>query len=68
MTLKSLCAQAPTRRDSTSVLQQNCFEAHCRTGVLKGGKVEDTSTDIDYYNEFAIQMKVSTVKHVRQGK
>jgi len=34
------------------MLQQNCFEDTCRTGVLKGGKVEDMGADMDCYKEF----------------
>ena len=53
MTLKSLYAQAANpERLYVGLLQQNCFEKHCRTGVLVGGKVEDTSTDMNCYTEF----------------
>jgi hypothetical protein len=34
------------------LLQQNCFEKKCRTGVLAGGAVEDAPTDRDCYKEF----------------
>jgi hypothetical protein len=53
MTIKSLYSQAKNP-DSIFVglLQQNCFEDTCRTGVLKGGKVENTGKDMDCYEEF----------------
>ena len=53
MTLKSLYSQAAhPERLFVGLLQQNCFEKKCRTGVLVGGKVEDMSTDMDCYVEF----------------
>jgi len=53
MTIKSLYSQAQfPEKVFVGLLQQNCFETTCRTGVLKGGKVEDTSTDINCYTEF----------------
>lgn len=53
MTLKSLYAQAANpERLFVGLLQQNCFEKRCRTGVLKGGKVEDMDTDMNCYTEF----------------
>jgi Glycosyltransferase (GlcNAc) len=53
MTLKSLYSQAAhPERLYVALLQQNCFEKKCRTGVLVGGRIEDTSTDIDCYKEF----------------
>ena len=53
MTIKSLFAQAKhPEKLYIGLLQQNCFEKKCRTGVLVGGKVEDTSTDVDCYQEF----------------
>ena len=53
MTLKSLYAQAAhPERLYIGLLQQNCFEKKCRTGVLVGGKVEDMSTDMNCYTEF----------------
>jgi hypothetical protein len=53
MTLKSLYAQAKNpERLYVGLLQQNCFEKKCRTGVLVGGRVEDMSTDVDCYEEF----------------
>ena len=53
MTIKSLYknAKSPDKL-FVGLLQQNCFEKVCRTGVLVGGKVEDTSTDVDCYEEF----------------
>ena len=53
MTIKSLYknAKSPDKL-YVGLLQQNCFEKVCRTGVLVGGKVEDTSTDVDCYIEF----------------
>jgi Glycosyltransferase (GlcNAc) len=53
MTIKSLYSQAKyPERLYVGLLQQNCFETVCRTGVLKGGLVEDTSTDMNCYTEF----------------
>ena len=53
MTLKSLYSQAANpERLYIGLLQQNCFEAHCRSGVLKGGIVEDREQDMDCYKEF----------------
>jgi Glycosyltransferase (GlcNAc) len=53
MTLKSLYAQAKhPERLYIGLLQQNCFEKKCRTGVLVGGKVEDMTTDMNCYTEF----------------
>ena len=53
MTLKSLYAQAKNpERLFVGLLQQNCFEKKCRTGVLVGGKVDDMDTDVDCYKEF----------------
>ena len=53
MTIKSLYknAKSPDKL-FVGLLQQNCFEKVCRTGVLVGGLVEDTSTDVDCYIEF----------------
>ena len=43
MTLKSLYAKAKhPDKLFVSLFQQNCFEKSCKTGVLKGGVVEDT--------------------------
>jgi hypothetical protein len=53
MTLKSLYSQAKNPELLfVSLFQQNCFEPVCRTGVLKGGKVENAGPDIDCYLEF----------------
>lgn len=53
MTIKSLFDQAEhPERLYVGLFQQNCFEKTCRTGVLKGGVVEDMSTDVDCYKEF----------------
>ena len=53
MTIKSLYSQASDPgKIYVGLLQQNCFEDHCRTGVLKGGRVEDTGKDVDCYEEF----------------
>lgn len=53
MTVKSLFSTADNPKNvNVAIFQQNCFEKKCRTGVLVGGKVEDTSTDIDCYVEF----------------
>jgi Glycosyltransferase (GlcNAc) len=53
MTIKSLYAQAAhPERLFVALLQQNCFEKKCRTGVLVGGRVEDMDTDVDCYKEF----------------
>lgn len=53
MTLKSLYAQAKNpEKLYVSLLQQNCFLATCRTGVLVGGKVDDMGPDVDCYKEF----------------
>lgn len=53
MTIKSLYSQAKhPEKIFVGLLQQNCFEKKCRTGVLKGGIVEDGPTDIDCYVEF----------------
>ena len=53
MTIKSLFSQA-RRPDKLSVVlfQQNCFEKVCRTGVLKGGIIENAETDINCYTDF----------------
>lgn len=53
MTVKSLFDKASNPRNvNVAIFQQNCFEKKCRTGVLVGGKVEDTSTDINCYDDF----------------
>ena len=53
MTLKSLYSQAKNpQKIFVGLFQQNCFERVCRTGVLKDGVIEDTSTDIDCYVSF----------------
>lgn len=53
MTIKSLYAQAKyPEKLFVGLLQQNCFEKKCRTGVLVGGKVEDMDSDVDCYKEF----------------
>lgn len=53
MTIKSLFSKANNPESLYVILlQQNCFEEKCRTGVLVGGKVEDTSTDVNCYTEF----------------
>lgn len=53
MTLKSLYSQAEhPERLFVGLLQQNCFESECRTGVLKGGKVETMGSDDNCYELF----------------
>ena len=53
MTIKSLYSQAKyPEKLFVGLLQQNCFEKTCRTGVLVGGKVEDMAADVDCYKEF----------------
>jgi [Skp1-protein]-hydroxyproline N-acetylglucosaminyltransferase len=53
MTLKSLFANANSPKNVfVALFQQNCFEAVCRTGVLQGGGMEDTGTDVNCYEEF----------------
>ncbi len=53
MTMKSLYGQAEhPEKVFVGLFQQNCFEKVCRTGVLKGGKVENMEPDVDCYKEF----------------
>lgn len=53
MTIKSLFKQAEhPERLYIGLFQQNCFEKKCRTGVLVGGVIEDTSTDPNCYDLF----------------
>ena len=53
MTIKSLYANAKyPEKVFVGLLQQNCFEKKCRTGVLKGGIVNDMDTDVNCYTEF----------------
>lgn len=53
MTIKSLFDTARRPEKLFVILfQQNCFEKVCRTGVLKGGIVENAETDVDCYKEF----------------
>jgi hypothetical protein len=53
MTIKSLYDKAEhPERLFVGLLQQNCFEATCRSGVLKGGRVENRGTDLNCYTEF----------------
>lgn len=53
MTIKSLFSNARyPEKIFVGLFQQNCFEAKCRTGVLKGGKVEDAGPDMNCYTEF----------------
>ena len=53
MTIKSLFAKAKhPEKLFIGLLQQNCFEKKCRTGVLVGGVVNDMDTDVDCYKEF----------------
>eukprot|EP01041_Mallomonas_annulata_P000653 gene653-1265_t len=53
MTIKSLFSQAKhPEKLFIGLLQQNCFEKKCRTGVLDGGKVEDMGPDVNCYDEF----------------
>lgn len=43
MTIKSLYAMAKNpEKLYVSLFQQNCFEKTCKTGVLKGGAIEET--------------------------
>lgn len=52
MTLKSLYSQsANPSKLFVGLFQQNCF-ANCRTGVLKGGVIEDAPPDDDCYKLF----------------
>jgi len=53
MTIKSLFSMAKNpEKLYVGLLQQNCFEKKCRTGVLAGGKVEDMDADVNCYTEF----------------
>lgn len=53
MTIKSLYSMAAhPERLFVGLLQQNCFESQCRTGVLEGGKVEWAGPDVNCYTEF----------------
>jgi [Skp1-protein]-hydroxyproline N-acetylglucosaminyltransferase len=53
MTLKSLFSQASNPANVfVGLFQQNCFEKVCRTGVLDGGKMEDTGADVNCLDEF----------------
>jgi [Skp1-protein]-hydroxyproline N-acetylglucosaminyltransferase len=53
MTIKSLYANAKHPENVyVGLFQQNCFGPVCKTGVLVGGKVEDTSPDINCYDDF----------------
>lgn len=53
MTIKSLYANAKNpQKVFVGLFQQNCFEKKCRTGVLKGGIVNDMDTDVNCYTEF----------------
>lgn len=53
MTLKSLYSQAKyPEKIFVALFQQNCFEKVCRTGVLQGGEMKDTGTDVNCYEEF----------------
>lgn len=51
--MKSLYAQAKyPQKINVGLLQQNCFDKVCRTGVLKDGVVEDMGADLNCYEEF----------------
>lgn len=53
MTMKALYSQAEhPERLFVGLLQQNCFEKECRTGVLAGGKVQTAGPDDDCYELF----------------
>lgn len=53
MTIKSLYANANhPERLFVGLFQQNCFGPVCRTGVLAGGRVENSGADPDCYKEF----------------
>ncbi len=53
MTLKSLYSEAEhPERLFVGLLQQNCFEKECYSGVLEGGKVITAGTDDDCYELF----------------
>lgn len=53
MTIKSLYDKASDpSKIFVGLFQQNCFGPVCRTGVLKGGVVEDAGPDVDCYIEF----------------
>jgi [Skp1-protein]-hydroxyproline N-acetylglucosaminyltransferase len=53
MTIKSLYDNAAHSENIfVGLFQQNCFGPVCKTGVLIGGKVEDTSPDINCYDDF----------------
>ena len=50
MTIKSLFSQAKYPENLyIGLFQQNCFEKKCRTGVLAGGKINETGPDVDCY-------------------
>lgn len=53
MTLKSIFSKAAhPEKIYIGLFQQNCIGPKCRTGVLKGGIVEDAGPDMDCYVEF----------------
>jgi hypothetical protein len=53
MTIKSFFSQAKRpEKLYVGLFQQNCFGPKCRTGVLKGGIVEDAPPDDDCYKLF----------------
>ena len=53
MTIKSLYENARhPEKLYVGLFQQNCFGPRCRTGVLKGGIVEDAGPDLNCYTEF----------------
>jgi [Skp1-protein]-hydroxyproline N-acetylglucosaminyltransferase len=53
MTLKSIFSRAAhPERIFIGLLQQNCFEKVCISGVLEGGVTTTQGTDVDCYEEF----------------
>jgi [Skp1-protein]-hydroxyproline N-acetylglucosaminyltransferase len=53
MTLKSIYSQASQpEKIFIGLLQQNCFEKVCISGVLEGGVTTTQGTDVDCYEEF----------------
>mmetsp|Transcript_8357 Transcript_8357/g.14005 ORF Transcript_8357/g.14005 Transcript_8357/m.14005 type:complete len:557 (-) Transcript_8357:233-1903(-) len=71
MTIKSLYKNAAhPERLFVGMFQQNCFGPTCRTGVLKGGRVDTAGPDPDCYKEFCaseegIQSHACENGHVR---
>lgn len=69
MTIKSLYSQAKQPENIyVGLFQQNCFEKTCRTGVLKGGIVEDAPTDDDCYKLFCNSTEGINSKACERGQ